>query len=95
MWRLVVVAIDQGATALALPTEADLAEVGGIVVMLPANQTYTWDHDGLSGTPEVPYLAFDEWDTDVVQHPHGFDVQIGGRSDADCSVDFGGQPQRN
>ena len=46
-------------------------------------------------TAEVPYLAYEEWDTDAVQHPQGFDVQIGGHADADCPVDFGGQPQRN
>ena len=85
----------QGATLLNLPSEADLAEIGGIVVMLPALPTYTWNHDGDNNTPQVPYLAYDEWDTDVVQHPQGFDVQIGASADADCSVDFGGQPQRN
>ena len=84
-----------GATLLNLPSEADLAEIGGIVVMLPALPVYTWDHDGISSTPQVPYLAYDEWDTDVVQHPQGFDVQIGASADADCTVDFGGQPQRN
>ena len=82
-----------GATEVALPSQADLAEIGGIVVMLPATPTYTWDHDGLSATPEVPYLAFDEWDPDkAIDHPQGFDVQLGGHADADCSVDFGGQP---
>ena len=56
-------------------------------------ERYDSDDDG--DTPEVPYLAYEEWDTDVVQHPQGFDVQIGATGDADCSVDFGGQPQRN
>ena len=69
---------------------------GGIVIMLPAAPTYTWDHDSDDNTPEVPCLAFDEWDPyKAIQHPQGFDVQIGRGADADCSVDFGGQPQRN
>ena len=86
----------QGASVLAVPSQVDLAEVGGIVLMVPATPTYTWDHDSDSNTPQVPYLAFDEWDLDrVFQHPQGFDAQMGGHADADCSVDFGGQPQRN
>ena len=79
------------------PAGISLADVGGIVIMLKAldPDDYTWNHDAISATPEVPYLAYEEWDTAVVEHPQGFDVQIGGPADADCSADFGGPPQPN